>query len=194
MNQCESESVRNSINKRKKRKKIGMTGNHRRREKIQSMLLLLAQLVCILLLFVHAVKKYAPDTIQCSHSFNTTISDVKRVPVRYSMSVVFNTCEGKVFFSFDTGIGTNAGEVIDATIKELQYLSDNNVEVSIRIRNDPDNNPLSAHFKEYEMVALEDDQTQMDKFARNQKLGLAVFSILLTLWLMLAIAFYVIFR
>lgn len=180
--------------KQKKGKKLGPTKRRRIKERIKAIVLLLVQLACVSLLFVHTLEKYTPDTMKCSHSINTTISDVKRVSVRYSTSVVFNTSEGTVFYNFDSGIGTNSGEVIDATIKELQYLSDNDIEVSIRIRNEPDNNPLSAHFRQYEMVALDDDQMQLDRFERNQKLGLVAFSVILLLWAVATIGFYAIFR
>lgn len=182
------------VAKKRKRKKLGPIRRRRRREKIQSILILLIQVVCISLLFAHSIKKYAPDTMQCTHSFNTTISDVKRTYISPGTSVVFETCEGKVFINFDGGIGTHLAERIDATIKELRYLSDNNIEVSVRIRNEPEINPLSVHFKEYEMVALEDNQTQIDKFEKTQRLSLVIFCILLPLWLVLAVAHYVIFR
>lgn len=184
----------NGAAKKRKRKKLGPIRRRRRREKIQSILILLIQVVCISLLFAHSIKKYAPDTMQCTHSFNTTISDVKSVYVRHSASVVFETCEGKVFVYFDSGYGTHRGEMIDATIKELLYLSDNNIEVSVRIRNEPEINPLSVHFKEYQLVAIDDDQTQKDRFELDKKTGLVVACIALPLWLVLAVAHYVIFR
>ena len=117
--------------KKRKHKKLGPIRRRRRREKIQSILILLIQVVCISLLFAHSIKKYAPDTMQCTHSFNTTISDVKRAYVSHGRYVVFETCEGKVFINFDGGIGAHLAERIDATIKELRYLSDNNIEVSV---------------------------------------------------------------
>lgn len=182
------------INKQKKRKKLGPAKFRRRKEKIQDILLLLAQLSCILILLVHTVKKYAPDTMQCTHSFITTISDVEYQSVYRTPSVVFNTSEGKVFFNIDTGFALNGGEIINKALEKFEYLDNNDIEVNIRIRNKSDNNPLSRHYKEYEMVALEDDQNQIDKFEKNQKLSLVILCILLSLWLILAIAFYVLFR
>ena len=184
----------NGAAEKRKRKKLGPIRRRRRREKIQSILILLIQVVCISLLFAHSIKKYAPDTMQCSHSFNTTISDVKCVYVSHGPSVVFETCEGTVFGYFDSGYGTHRVEIIDATIKELRYLSDNNIEVSVRIRNEPEINPLSVHFKEYQLVAIDDDQTQKDRFELDKKTGLVVACIALPLWLVLAVAHYIIFR
>lgn len=159
-----------------------------------SILFLLIQLVCILLLFVHTLKKYAPDIDQCTHSFSTTISNVERVTVYRSQNIVFDTSDGKVFFNVDTGFSLDAGKIIDEVYKEFRYLSDNGTVVNIRIRNEPDNNVFSGHYKEYEMVALNDNQTQIEEFESTQKLGVVVFSVLLSLWLAFAIGFYIIFR
>lgn len=182
------------INEQGKRKKLGPAKRRRRKEKLQAILLLLAQLACISMLLVHTIKKYAPDTMQCTHSFNTTISDVEYQTVYRTPSVVFNTCEGKVFFNIDTGFALNGGKIIDEAFEKFRHLGDTDIEVNIRIRNEPDNNPLSRHYKEYEMVALEDDQTQIDKFGKTQRLGLVIICVLLSLWLALAIGFYVLFR
>lgn len=63
-----------------------------------------------------------------------------------------------MFFNVDTGFSLDAGKIIDEVYKEFKYLSDNGTVVNIRIRNEPDNNVFSGHYKEYEIVALDDNK------------------------------------
>lgn len=179
------------INKHKKRKKLGPTKRRRRKERIQLLLFLLVQLICISMLLVHTIKKYATDTMQCTHSFSTTITNVEHVTHSRFNYIVFDTCEGKVFFGIETWFSLNRAKIADKTLKEFEYLEDKGVEVNIRIRNEPDHNPLSEHFKEYEMAALEDDQAQIDDFERGNKISLVSICVLLSFWLIVAVGCYV---